>query len=205
MRSPPLNKKAEFFDNLSPNWHQENILTPREQELIQSILPPSELSRGGLLLDLGGGTGRLSEYLAASYPLSYLVLDISHGMLRAGLDLSPHPAVNRIQSDAHLLPLQDESVRFIFSFCSFPHFERKEEVLRECRRVLMPGGSFVILHSCSREEINLFHSSHSSEISTDHLPPLECFRQWGDELKWTIEKMENNRELFLVHFVKPVV
>jgi ubiquinone/menaquinone biosynthesis C-methylase UbiE len=202
MNQPTLKTKAQFFDDLSPHWHQENILTPREQKLIQSILPTSELPRGGLLLDLGGGTGRLSEYLAATYPLSYLVLDISHGMLKAG---SPHPAVNRVQSDAHRLPLQDESVRFIFSFCSFPHFELKEEVLRECRRVLVAGGSFVILHSCSREEINLFHSAHSSVISGDHLPPLECFRQWGEELRWTIEKMENNQEFFLVHFIKPAV
>lgn len=199
-----MNKKAEFFDALSPNWHQENILTPREQKLLQSILPPSKLSRGGLLLDLGGGTGRLSEYLAASYPLSYLVLDLSHGMLSSGRKHCPHPAINRVQSDAHRLPLPDKSVRFIFSFCSFPHFERKEEVLRECRRVLVTGGSFVILHSCSREEINLFHSAKSSVISDDHLPPLESFRQWGEKFKWIPEKMENNRELFLVHFVKPL-
>ncbi len=205
MNQPTLKTKAKFFDNLSPSWHQENILTPREQELIQSILHPSELSRGGILLDLGGGTGRLSEYLAATYPLSYLVLDISLGMLREGREHSPHPALNRVQSDTHRLPLQDESVRFIFSFCSFPHFERKEEVLRECRRVLVSGGSFVILHSCSREEINLFHSTHSSVISGDHLPPLESFQQWGVKLKWTPKKMENNRELFLVHFVKPEV
>lgn len=205
MKSPPLNKKAEFFDTLSSNWHQENILTPREQELLQSILVTSELSRGDLLLDLGGGPGRLSEYLAASHPLSYLVLDISHGMLKEGREHYPHSAAKRVQSDAHRLPLPDESVRFIFSFCSFPHFERKEEVLRECWRVLVPGGSFVILHSCSREEINLFHSAHSSVISGDHLPPLECFQRWGEKLKWPIKKMENNRELFLVHFIKPAI
>jgi len=200
-----MNKKARFFDALSTNWHQDNILTPREKNILQSILSPSELSRGGILLDLGGGTGRLSEYLVTLYPLSYLVVDISHGMLKTGIEQSPHPALNRVLSDAHRLPLPDESVRFIFSFCSFPHFERKEEVLRECRRVLVSGGSFVILHSCSREEINHFHSSHSSEISGDHLPPLECFRQWGKKMKWDTEKMENNRELFLVHFVKPEV
>ena len=200
-----MNKKAQFFDNLSPNWHQENILTPREKKLLQSILPPSDFFRGGLLLDLGGGTGRLSEYLAASYPLSYMVLDISHGMLSEGKEHCSHPLVNLVQSDAHRLPLRDESARFIFSFCSFPHFERKEEVLRECRRVLVSGGSFVILHSCSREEINQFHSGHSPAISADHLPPLERFRQWGEKLEWTPEKMENTRESFLVHFVKPEV
>ncbi len=205
MNLPTLNTKEKFFDDLSPDWYRENILTLREQELIQSILTPSELSRGGILLDLGGGTGRLSEYLATTYPLSYLVLDISLGMLREGREHSPHPSLNRVQSDVHRLPLPDETVRFIFSFSSFPHFERKEEVLRECRRVLVPGGSFVILHSCSREEINQFHLAHSPVISGDHLPQLESFRQWGEKLKWTQKRMENNQELFLVHFIKPEV
>ena len=205
MNQITLKTKAEFFDDLSPNWHQENILTSREQELVRSILPPSELSRGGFLLDLGGGTGRLSEYLASSYPLSCLVLDISHGMLREGREHSPYSALNRVQSDAHRLPLRDESIRLVFSFSAFPHFERKKEVLRECRRVLLPGGSLVILHSCNREAINLFHSAHSAVIADDHLPPLECFRQWGEDLKWPIKKMEDNRESFLVHFIKPAV
>ena len=202
MNATILNKKEKFFDDLAANWHQENILTPREQELLKSIIPNSGLSRGGILLDLGGGTGRLSEYLAALYPLSYLVIDLSHDMLRTGIGHCSHPALNRVQSDAHRLPLRDESVWFIFSFCSFPHFEGKEEVLRECRRVLVPGGSLVILHSCSREEINHFHSAHSHVISSDHLPPLERFQQWGGKLQWTQIRMENNRELFLVHFVK---
>jgi len=202
MTATILNKKEKFFDDLADNWHQENILTSRERKLLESIIPDSELSRGGLLLDLGGGTGRMSEYLATRYPLSYLVLDLSHDMLSTGIEHCSHPAINRVQSDAHHLPLLDESVRFIFSFCSFPHFEGKEEVLRECRRVLVPGGSLVILHSCSREEINHFHSAHSHVISSDHLPPLERFQQWGGKLQWTQIRMENNRELFLVHFVK---
>ena len=200
-----LNQKEKFFDDLATNWHQEKILTPRERKLLKSIIPASELSRGGILLDLGGGTGRMSEYLAALYPLSYLVLDLSHDMLSTGIEHCSHPAIKRVQSDAHQLPLLDESVRFIFSFCSFPHFEGKEEVLRECRRVLVPGGSFVILHSCSREEINHFHSVHSPTISADHLPTLESFRQWGKKLQWAPIRMENTRELFLVHFVKTAV
>jgi len=200
-----VNQKEKFFDDLAGNWHQDNILTPREQQLLKSVIPASELSRGGILLDLGGGTGRMSEHLAALYPLSYLVLDLSHDMLSTGLEHCSHPTINRVQSDAHRLPLRVESVRFIFSFCSFPHFEDKEEVLRECRRVLVPGGSFVILHSCSREEINHFHSTNSHVISSDHLPSLDCFQQWGKKLQWVPIKMENNRELFLVHFVKTAV
>jgi demethylmenaquinone methyltransferase/2-methoxy-6-polyprenyl-1,4-benzoquinol methylase len=200
-----INQKEKFFDELSLRWHQDNILTHRERRLFKSIIPDSELSRGGIFLDLGGGTGRLSEYLSISYSMSYLVLDFSHGMLKAGIEHCPHPSVSRVQSDAHRLPLQDESVQFICSFCSFPHFERKEEVLRECRRVLVGGGSFVILHSCSREEINQFHSGHSPAISADYLPPLECFRQWGEKLQWVPIKMENDPDMFLVHFVKTVV
>lgn len=198
-----LNKKARFFDQLSPNWHRENNLSTWEKELIQTVLSPAEFSRGGIFLDLGGGTGRLSEYLGRLYSLHCVILDFSYGMLREGRENCPHDNLRWVQSDVHEIPLLNESVRFIFSFSSFPHFERKEEVLRECYRVLEPGGSFIILHSSSRDEINLFHSTCSPVIAGDFLPALESFRCWGKKMNWSLKNMKDNQKYFLVHFIKP--
>lgn len=198
-----LIEKQRFFDRLSPRWHDENTLADHEWELLHKVLPASELSRGGRVLDLGGGTGRLAESLVGAYPLRCLILDLSRGMLEEGARHFTHPAVRRLQADARRLPFSAESIRFIFCFRSFPHFEQKEEVLRESRRVLISGGSFVILHSCSREEINNFHSSQSPTIASDHLPPLSRFRYWGTALKWIPKRLENGPGGFVVHYRKP--
>ncbi len=196
-------KKRSFFDDLSPGWHENNIFNDRERTLLDEVLPGEELGRGGVVIDLGGGTGRFANYLIDIYPLRCLVLDISSGMLTEAGRYSAHPLLHRVQADAHHLPLDDASIRFVFSFCSFPHFDRKDDVLRECRRVLIPGGIIMILHACSREQINHFHAAQREVIAGDYLPPLECFRDWGRKLELIPEYLEDGQDCFLVRYRKP--
>jgi ubiquinone/menaquinone biosynthesis C-methylase UbiE len=193
-------EKRDFFDRLAPGWHRENPLTPRARDLLLSALPPGVLDRPGPVLDLGGGTGRLAEFFRGITASPLLVFDLSRRMLKE----TPAVFVHRLQGDAHHLPLRDRTIRLVFCFSAFPHFEQKREVVRECQRILLPGGFLVILHDCSREEINLFHSAQSPVIAGDHLPPLESFRQWGEMTGMIPERLEDGRERFLVWYRKPL-
>lgn len=194
-----LRAKEEFFDRLAPDWHGENRLTPRERDLILSAVPPGGLGRSGPILDLGGGTGRLAEFFRPLTAFPLLVFDLSAGMLSQS---SPVP-FHRIQGDAHRLPLRERAVGLIFCYCAFPHFERKAEVVRECRRILRPGGCLVILHGRGREEINRFHSAQEEVIAGDHLPPLAAFRSWGKAAGLIPEQLRDSRESFIVRYRKP--
>ncbi len=195
-----LRDKESFFDGLSSSWHRENRLTSRERELILSALPPGEPGGGYPVLDLGGGTGRLTEFLRPLTGSPLLLLDLSRGMLSRPVP----PPGSRIQGDAHRLPLRDRSVGLVFCYCAFPHFDRKEKVIRECQRILRPGGGLVILHNCGREEINRFHSAREEVIAGDLLPPLPAFRSWGGASGMIPERLQNSRECFLVRYRKPV-
>jgi len=194
-----LREKMEFFDRLAPEWRRNNRLTLRDRELLLSSLLPGELDRSGPVLDLGGGPGRLAGLLPRSPASPLVVFDLSHRMLAE----SPVPG-RRIQGDAHRLPFRDRTIGLIFCFCAFPHFEGQEEVIRECARTLRPGGGLIILHGCSREEINRFHSARDPVIAGDHLPPLEYFRRWGESAGMIPERLEDGRERFLVRYRKPV-
>ena len=195
-----LRAKESFFDGLSSSWHRENRLTSRERELVLSALLPGELSRSGPILDLGGGTGRLVEFLRPLTDTRLLVFDLSGRMLSQ----SPPVPFLRVQGDAHYLPLRDRSVGLIICYCAFPHFDRKEMVIRECQRILRPGGGLVILHSCGREDINRFHSAQQEVIAGDLLPPLPTFRSWGIASGMIPERLQNSRECFLVRYRNPV-
>ncbi len=195
-----LRSKEEFFDRLAPEWHGKNRLTPRERGLILSALPPGGLDRSGPILDLGGGTGRLAEFFRPLTASPLLVFDLSGRMLSQ----SPPVPFHRIQGDAHRLPLRERSVGLVFCYCAFPHFERKAEVIRECRRILRPGGGLVILHGCGREEINRFHSAQEEVIAGDLLPPLPVFRNWGKAAGMIPERLQDSRERFIVRYRKPV-
>jgi len=108
-----------------PQWAQRNLLEWAER------LPP-----GAKLLDLGGGTGVLTEWVLQSRPdLEYLLIDAAPGMLARG----PERA-RKLVARAEELPLPDGSVAGVMLGEALHHFGDPQAALREAVRVLEPGG-----------------------------------------------------------------
>lgn len=99
---------------------------------------------GGLLaeqdrvLDAGCGPG-YDGALLRQRGFYVIGLDLSFGMLRTGRERYPGPYV---QGDLRKLPLPAHSVTGVWASASLVHLPRDEFVvaLRECVRVLAPGG-----------------------------------------------------------------
>ncbi|MBN1248943.1 MAG: methyltransferase domain-containing protein [Anaerolineae bacterium] len=91
------------------------------------------------LLDVGGGTGRVSMHLESAVASAW-VLDFSHGMLRQavgkGLDVC--------QGAAEALPFSDGAFDKIVAIDSFHHFVDHQRAAQELLRVLAPGGRLTI-------------------------------------------------------------
>ena len=93
------------------------------------------------VLDLGAGTGFFTELIAATYQ-DVIGLDISTNMLKFAQQ-SRSEQINWLQADAFHLPLQDNSIDFIFSNLMIQWCEPLSQVINEVLRVLKPGGLFV--------------------------------------------------------------
>jgi ubiquinone/menaquinone biosynthesis C-methylase UbiE len=97
------------------------------------------LPADGLLLDAGGGTGRVASALLP-YVRAALVADFSRGMLvqasRKGL-----PA---IQTPAERLPFVSGTFERIIMVDALHHVYSQAETIAELWRVLAPGGRLVI-------------------------------------------------------------
>ncbi len=95
---------------------------------------------GKQVLEIGCGSGRFSEILAAeTHAAQWLSLDRSRPLLH----LAQQAGVpDLIQGDAQCLPLADVSADVIFSAWVFGYFwgSSLQTVLQECSRVLRPGG-----------------------------------------------------------------
>ena len=103
------------------------------------------------LLDIGCGTGRFLDFLKQAWPrLPALGLDLSEPYLRyAKRHLRRWSKMSLAVGNAESLPLPDASqdaVTSIFLFHELPPKVRRI-ALRECARVLKPGGRLVLVDS----------------------------------------------------------
>ncbi len=87
------------------------------------------------VLDLGAGTGYITELLKKRYPYTHIIsLDFAKEMLREK---------KGVCADATELPLLDNSIDLIVSGLMLPWCENNEAVFAEVRRALKPGGLFL--------------------------------------------------------------
>jgi ubiquinone/menaquinone biosynthesis C-methylase UbiE len=104
------------------------------------------------ILDLGCGTGRFSEALAARFNAEVIGLDPSTKMLELAREKRLDTRVQYQLGRAESIPLPAESVDLIFISMSLHHFTDTPAAARECRRILRKNGS-VVVRTGTREQI----------------------------------------------------
>ena len=126
---------------IATTYDEARALTParrrRWQRLLSAHLDRSTIS---LVVDLGCGTGRFSEMLAAELGARVIGLDPSKKMI----DLARRkPATSPVvfgRASAHELPLPHDCVDLVFMSQIYHHLPDPAAVARECGRVLRAGG-----------------------------------------------------------------
>jgi ubiquinone/menaquinone biosynthesis C-methylase UbiE len=103
----------------------------------------------GMVVDIGCGPGYLIARMAKSIPgIEIIGVDIADSMLQVAADnLSSLGFGDRVsfrQGDVQKLPFEDNAVDFVISTFSLHHWSYPKEALLEIRRVLKPGGQFLI-------------------------------------------------------------
>lgn len=104
------------------------------------------------ILDLGCGTGRFSEGLAARFNADVIGLDPSVKMLQLARAKQCDERVHYQDGRAEAIPLPSHSVDLVFMSMSLHHFADPIVAARECRRVLRTQGS-VVIRTATREQI----------------------------------------------------
>lgn len=95
-------------------------------------------------LDLGCGTGEMIRLLLQADPAREVCgIDLSEKMLAAARAKLPEK-VPLLQADSEAIPFPDGAFDVVYCNDSFHHYPAPQRVLREVRRVLKPGGRFLL-------------------------------------------------------------
>ena len=106
--------------------------------------------RGGRVLDIGTGTGRLAIELAREKNCHFelVALDISDDMLRVAVDNANRYGVadkiTFVKGTAASLPFPDKSFDLIISYASLHHWFKPISVFNEMVRVINDSGSILV-------------------------------------------------------------
>jgi ubiquinone/menaquinone biosynthesis C-methylase UbiE len=109
------------------------------------------------LLDIGCGTGRFLDFVKQTWPrLRIIGLDMSDAYIRhAKRHLRRSSRISFIVGKAEAIPLPDSSQDAVTSLYLFHELPPKVRrcTLRECARVLKPGGRLIVLDSLQRDDL----------------------------------------------------
>lgn len=171
MSTPARHQVRQSFERAAATYDQAAGV----QRLACNILAeqlPQPLSATPRLLDAGCGTGYALPLLQAFAPTAeVLALDLAPAMLARA-----HAATARIQGDLECLPLATASIDLYWSSLAW-QWCNPTRALAEARRVLRPGGSFLL---CSLGPAT-FTELRQAFVAVDNYPHTLDFLA-GDKL-----------------------
>lgn len=105
--------------------------------------------RDQFVLDLGGGTGALTQHLLNRKFRRLITVDISTGMLKEAK--KKVPMITAVACDGEHLPFKDETFRTVVCSSVLHHLPFPDRILEEVKRILDPYG-VVIAQEPNKEQ-----------------------------------------------------
>ena len=153
VRASRQEQAAQYFGSQAASWDQIRSLHVDDAKVETHLLALFEGTSTGSLLDIGTGTGRILQLLAARIGFG-LGIDLSREMLtlaRANLDRAQHRNCQVRQGDMYHLALPDGAFDAA-TLHSVLHFaDDPARVLAEAARVLTPGGRLIVVDFAPHE------------------------------------------------------
>jgi len=144
MHRHDIDRFGEWAPTYEQHWMQRRIMGPVQEMVLE--MAAAQVRRPAAILDIGCGTGRLLRAAAERFPGARLEgVDAAEGMIKqAAATLPAGLQVHFQQATAESLPFPDASFDLVFSTMTFHHWSDQQKAIGEVRRVLAPGGRWLL-------------------------------------------------------------
>lgn len=138
-----MKQSKEYFDEVASNWdNMRNDFFSDEVRLV--AYKAAHVEEGKIAADIGAGTGFISEVLLKKN-VNVIAVDQSDEMLNLLKDkFSDYKNLKCIQGVGENIPLENNSVDYVFANMFLHHVENPDIVIKEMYRILKSGGKLVI-------------------------------------------------------------
>jgi ubiquinone/menaquinone biosynthesis C-methylase UbiE len=133
----------DYFEKVADQWDRmrRSFFSEKVREV---AVAKADIQAGKLAADIGAGTGFVTEELVHK-GLKVIAVDQSEAMLeemkkKFGLSRSVEYRIGEFNN----LPMQDETVDYVFANMYLHHVELPQVAIEEMVRILKPGGKVVI-------------------------------------------------------------
>ncbi|MGG6294799.1 methyltransferase domain-containing protein [Leptolyngbya sp. AN02str] len=121
-------------------------------DLIEELIRWAGVQSASQIVDVGCGIGGSSVYLAEKFGARATGITLSPVQAARAKERAATAKVNAefLVADALQMPFPDNTFDLVWSLESGEHMPDKTQFLRECYRVLKPGGTFILATWCHR-------------------------------------------------------
>ena len=179
-----LNSIKDFFDSMASSWDDDKSDEAGAKKIVKQF---SEKIEGKNILDVGCGTGVLYQPLIDAKAASITSIDLSDKMIKIAKEKFPE---GNFICDNVLTWKTDLKFDTIIMYNVYPHLIDIDALIDKIAQLLVPGGSFIVAHGSSRDQINAHHSSHAMEVSRKLLKAQEEAEAWRK--KFNVEIIRDN-------------
>lgn len=181
-----------FFDEMANVWDERES---RNQEWLSTFVKKNiPLKKGMKVLDLGCGTGIISEIVYQITKIKVEAIDISSKMIKIAKEKHNPNHINF--SNENFYDIERSNFDMIICFNAYPHFTDIDTFKNKTLETLNDHGYLVIIHSLSREKLSKCHSGLSNKISRE-LKPVEVeIDIYTNE--FAVMDKKDNQEMFMM-------
>jgi ubiquinone/menaquinone biosynthesis C-methylase UbiE len=157
-------ESAEKYNNKRFESVGGRLITRLEQAIALNFIKDSKLKNIDLVVDVGAGTGRMSEFVFKRIrPKKFVLFDSSAEMLKlAMMDIKKmnvkNTKVRSVLGDAENMVIRENSVDLLISFHLVKHIRNLNNFLKSVRRVIKNENGHAIIEVTNKYSIVQFWS-----------------------------------------------